>query len=53
MAPEEAINLLDSICAQVNLNREMHLKVQEAIKVLKQAIPATVEDTGEDDKGGQ
>ena len=37
MTPEEAINLLDSICAQVSLNREMHSKVQEAIAALKAA----------------
>ena len=35
MKPEDAINLLDQICAQVNLNREMHAKVQEAVKSLK------------------
>ena len=35
MTIEEAINLLDSICAQVSLNREMHVKVQQAIAVLK------------------
>jgi len=38
MTAEEAINLLDSICAQVSLNRETHLKVQQAITALKAAI---------------
>jgi len=35
MKPEDAINLLDQICAQVNLSREMHDKVKEAIQSLK------------------
>lgn len=35
MKPEDAINLLDQICAQVNLNRETHAKVQEAVETLK------------------
>ena len=35
MKPEDAINLLDQICAQVNLSREAHDKVKEAIQVLR------------------
>jgi len=38
MKPEDAINLLDNICSQVNLNREAHAKVQEAIAVLRKQI---------------
>lgn len=35
MTKEEAVNLLDNICAQISLNRETHIKVQQAIAVLK------------------
>lgn len=35
MNTTEAINLLDSVTAQISLNRADHVKVQEAIAVLK------------------
>ena len=35
MKPEDAINLLDQICAQSSMGREMHDKVKEAIQVLR------------------
>lgn len=37
MTPQEAITLLDNICAQISLNRETHVKVQQAIAALKAA----------------
>lgn len=38
MNTDEALQIIDSICAQVNLTREGHVKVQEAIAVIKSAI---------------
>ena len=38
MKPEDALNLLDQICSQVNLNRDAHAKVEEAISILKKEI---------------
>jgi hypothetical protein len=39
MTPQEAIQIIDNVCSQVSLNRESHVKVQEAIKVLNNLIP--------------
>lgn len=38
MKKEEALKLVDSICSQVSLNREAHVKVQQAIQILAEAI---------------
>jgi len=38
MTPQEALAMLDKICASVSLNREVHVRVQEAVAVLKNAI---------------
>jgi len=38
MTKEEALQILDNICAQVSLNREGHVKLQQAIEVLREAI---------------
>jgi len=38
MDPEQAISLLDQVCAQVSLNRENHQRVLVAIGIMKNAI---------------
>lgn len=38
MKTEEALKLIDQVCAQVSLSREGHIKVQAALDVLKEAI---------------
>lgn len=38
MKPEEAIALVDQICAQVQLNRQTHVKVTMAINVLSTLV---------------
>lgn len=38
MKPEEAIALVDQICAQVQLNRQTHIKVTMAINVLSTLV---------------
>lgn len=38
MTPMEALKILDGLCAQVQLNREQHAKVQEATTVLYRII---------------
>ena len=38
MKPEEALNLLDEICSKVNLTRESHVKVQQAVTLLRNSL---------------
>lgn len=38
MKPEEALQILDNVCSQVQLNRSDHVKIQQAVEVLKEAI---------------
>lgn len=35
MNKEQAWNLLDQVCAQVNVSREVHVRIIEALKLLK------------------
>lgn len=42
MDAEQAISLLDQVCAQVSLTRENHQRVLVAVGVLKKALPPTV-----------
>ena len=35
---QEALKILDSVCAQVNLTRQQHVEVQQAVTILAQAI---------------
>lgn len=51
MTVEEALQMLDNICAQVSLNREGHMKLQQALNVVRSKIAAlerTVTDLSED-----
>lgn len=36
---EDAVKMIDNICAQVSLNREGHIRLQMAIKVIKDNLP--------------
>ena len=38
MTSVEALSLLDKVCASVALNRETHVKVQQAVEVIRKAI---------------
>lgn len=38
MTPQEALALVDQLCAQVQLNRQQHAQVAEALRVLASAI---------------
>ena len=38
MDPEQAISLIDQVCAQVSLNRENHQRVLVALGVMRNAI---------------
>lgn len=38
MTPEQALQLLDSVAAQVNTNRETHDRLRLAVQVLRQAL---------------
>jgi len=38
MTPQEALQLIDQACALLTLNREFHVKIQEAIEVLRKEI---------------
>ena len=37
MNKEQAWNLIDQVCAQINVSRETHIKIAEALKLLKPA----------------
>lgn len=47
MSPEEALNIVDSSCSMLQLNRAQHIKIADAIKVLKELI-----DKNKDKKNG-
>ena len=38
LTPQEALNLLDNVCAQVSGNRTDHVRIQQAIQILQEAI---------------
>lgn len=38
MTPEQAINIIDQAVAQIQANREVHVKLQEAIQILNNLI---------------
>lgn len=38
MSPENALALVDRVCGMAVLNRDDHIKVAQAIEILKQAI---------------
>ena len=38
MKPQDALEFVDRICSQVSLNREGHIQLQIAIRVLKEKI---------------
>jgi hypothetical protein len=38
MSPQDALRILDGICANVNLTRQQHSEVQRAVMTLAQAI---------------
>lgn len=40
MTPAEALQLLDNLASQINLTREQHQKVAEAVAVLNAALEA-------------
>jgi len=48
MQPEEAISLLDQVCAQVSLTRENHQRVLVAINVMKNAVKNGADPKGAD-----
>lgn len=50
MKPEQALKLVDQICASVSLNREVHVKVQQAIVVLTKAIQPEEKPKKEEEK---
>ena len=53
MNPQEALNILDQLTAQINLNRPQHLQVQVAIQTLQAVLDLKAAETnqpeGEDD----
>ncbi|MFA6335627.1 MAG: hypothetical protein WCX48_08755 [Bacteroidales bacterium] len=47
MEKEEALAIIDNVCSQITSNRETHLKIIEAIEVLKKAIAPEIKDKKE------
>lgn len=43
MTPQEAIQLLDQLTAQIQLSRNDHAKVEEALKILAEAVTKNTE----------
>lgn len=38
MTPEQALKILDSICAEVSMNRIGHFRAQEALRILTNVV---------------
>ena len=38
MNPSEALNLLDQAVSQLSANRDVHVRLQQAIEILREAI---------------
>ena len=38
MTVEEALQMIDTVCAQVQLNRQGHIQLQTAIEVIRSAV---------------
>ena len=38
MKPEEALNLLDQAVSQLQTGREVHMKLQQAVQILRETI---------------
>jgi hypothetical protein len=38
MTPQEALNILDQAVSQLQANRQIHVQLQQAIEVLREAI---------------
>ena len=41
MNPQDALKILDSLCSQVNMNRQQHIEVQQAVMVLANLVNPT------------
>ncbi len=39
MKPNEALNIIDQAISTLQVNRETHLKLQEAITVIRETLP--------------
>jgi len=48
MTPQEALQILDSGCANVPANREVHVKFQEAVQTIAKAIAPAPEKESEE-----
>ena len=51
MTPQEALDLLNQASAQVAGNRDVHVKIQEAVNLLQEAIEPPKADPKPDDLG--
>lgn len=41
MTPNEAIEIVDKVCSEIHTTRIGHVKIQEAITILKQLVEQT------------
>lgn len=51
MNPQEALDLLNQASAQVAGNRDVHVKIQEAVNVLQAVVDPPKDDPKPDDLG--
>lgn len=49
MQPQEALDILNTATGQVNANREVHLRLIEAVQVLQLALDNTLKETPKED----
>lgn len=53
MNPQEALNILDQLTAQINLNRPQHLQVQVAVQTLQAVLNEKASDKPEQPAGDE
>ena len=53
MTVTEALKLIDNVCAQVSLNRDGHVKIQEALRIVRDAVTTPAPENDSQMKGGK
>jgi hypothetical protein len=38
MNPQDALRILDAVCSQATMNRQQHVEVQQAVRILAETI---------------
>ena len=51
MTPQEALNLLDQVASQLSANREVHQKIEQAVRVLNRILVGQITKPEGDNNG--